>query len=158
MTDALPATEGHGTGTAARPATRAVGAPRRRRAPSLKVTALAALAGFLVVFELLAFQLRSGRDPEVGSGQLTAQVQPGAAAAGQPGSGSSGALVTSSSGALTAVSQPAQAVSQPAQASVMGARPAQPSSHSVATRTSGGVHPKARSASGDDRFEQEGRL
>ena len=81
MTEPVRPTEGHGTGTTARRASRAPGTARRRRAPSFKVTVVAALAGFLVVFELLAYQLRSGHDPAVGAGQVTAQIS--AASAGQ---------------------------------------------------------------------------
>jgi hypothetical protein len=40
--------------------------PRPRRVPSLP-TVLASVACFLVVFEFLAFQLRSGRDPAIGA-------------------------------------------------------------------------------------------
>ena len=151
VTDTTPCSTGQETGAAARQATPAVGAPRRRRAPSPKVTVVAAVAGFLVVFELLAYQLRSGHDPAIGAGPLTAQVQHGSAPAGQPTSGSSGAVVTRASGASTAVSQPAQAP-------VTGARPAQPASHAITTRTSGGGQPGSPSTSGDDGFEQEGRL
>jgi hypothetical protein len=111
---------------------------------------LAAVAGFLIVFELLAYQLRSGHDPAIGAGPLTAQVQHGSAAAGQPTSGSSGAVVTRASGASTTV--------QPTQVPVTGAHPAQPASHAMTTRTSGGGQPGSPATSGDDGFEQEGRL
>ena len=104
-------------------------------APSPKVTVLAAVAGFLIVFELLAYQLRSGHDPAIGAGPLTAQVQHGSAAAGQPTSGSSGAVVTRASGASTAVSQPTQVP-------VTGARPAHPA-HRPHTRL-----PRAPAAAG----------
>jgi hypothetical protein len=150
VTDTTPCSTGQETGAAAREATQAVGAPRRRRVPSPKVTILAAVAGFLIVFELLAYQLRSGHDPAIGAGPLTAQVQHGSPAAGQPTSGSSGAVVTRASGTSTAVSQPTQVP--------VTARPAQPASHSIATRTSGGGQPGSPSTSGDDGFEQEGRL
>jgi hypothetical protein len=148
MTDAIPPA-GPQKGAAARGATPAAGTPRRRRAPSLKVTVVAATAGFLVVFELLAYQLRSGHDPAIGAGPLTAQVRSGSAAAGQPSSGPSRAVVTKTSGGSSVVSQGAQA---PAAAP----RPAPGASHTVTTRTSGGGHPRASVSRGD--VEQEDRL
>jgi hypothetical protein len=48
--------------SAARPESR----PRPRRVPSLP-TVLASAACFFVIFEFLAFQLRSGRDPAIGA-------------------------------------------------------------------------------------------
>ena len=149
MTDAIRPAEGHGTGATARRASPAAGA-RRRRAPSPKVTVVAALAGFLVVFELLAYQLRSGHDPAIGNGPLTAQVRSGSATGTQQASGSSGAVVTRASGATTGAAQAAQAPAA-------GAQPSRPRPHSITTRSSGG-QPGIRSVSGDDGYEHEGRL
>ena len=42
--------------------------PRRRRRPGPLPVVLATIATFLVVFALLAVQLRSGHDPALGSG------------------------------------------------------------------------------------------
>jgi hypothetical protein len=150
MTESVRPTEEHGTGTTARRASRASGTARRRRAPSFKVTVVAALAGFLVVFELLAYQLRSGHDPAVGAGQVTAQLR-GASAAGQtrPASASSGSVVTRASGASASVAQATQPTG-----STVG--PSQPSSHSITTRSSGGAQSGAPSPSDDDGHEQEG--
>jgi hypothetical protein len=110
---------------------------------------VAAIAGFLVVFELLANQLRSGHDPAIGTGPLTAQVRSGSAASGQPGS--STALVTRASGGATTASQATPAP--------VAARSAQHPSHSIATRTSGGgARPGSSPTFDDDANEQEGRL
>ncbi len=141
---------GHGTRTTARRASPPRGGARRRRVPSLKVTAVAAFAGFLVVFELLAYQLRSGHDPAIGGSPLTAQVRSGSAAGGaQAASTSSGGLVTRASGASAGIAPAAQA---PA----VGARPQQHSSHSITTRSSGGGRSGLTSGSGDDGYEHEG--
>jgi hypothetical protein len=151
MTEPVRPPEEHGTGTAVRRAGSTAGRARRRRAPSFKVTVVAALAGFLVVFELLAYQLRSGHDPAVGVGQVTAQVR-GAPPAGQtrPVSASSGSVVTRASGASASVPQ----ATQPTGSTV---RASQPSSHSITTRSSGGARPGAPSPSGDDAREHEGQ-
>ncbi len=142
-------TEGPDTGTTTRLAAAAAGAARRRRAPSLEATVAAAVAGFLVVFELLAYQLRSGHDPAIGAGSVTAQVQSGSAA-GNGASGSSNAVVTRASGGTTAGSRPTQATAAVA-------RPAPPAPHSIATHTSGGQKVSSPVA-GDDATELEGRL
>ena len=105
--------------------------PPAPRAASPKVTVVAAIAGFLVVFELLAYQLRSGHDPAIGAGPLTAQVQHGSAPAGRsrpparPGPWSRGRV------------GPRPAVAQPTQAARHGARPAQ-------RRLARDHHPKQR--------------
>jgi hypothetical protein len=111
---------------------------------------MAALAGFLVVFELLAYQLRSGHDPAIGSGPLTAQVSSSAAGT-QRAPGSSRAVVTRASGGSAGVAQTA-----PVPAT--GARPQQQASHAVTTRSSGGGSLGTSSAHGNDRYEQEGEL
>ena len=144
MTDVVP-TEGHGTGTTARRASGAPSSARRRRAPSFKVTAAAAVAGFLVVFELLAFQLRSGHDPAIGSGQTTAQVR--GTVAGHPNSASSGSIVTRGSGA-SAVAPATQPIG-----SMVRAR--QPRSRSITTRSSGRIHARVSSSSDDAREQGE---
>jgi hypothetical protein len=149
MTEPVRPPAGHETGTTARRATPETGA-RRRRVPSLKITAAAAIAGFLVVFELLAYQLRSGHDPAIGSGPLTAQVRSGSATGTQQAPGSSGAVVTRASGATTSAAPGTQAAAA-------GAQPSRPSSRSITTRSSGG-QPGIRSVSGDDGYEHEGRL
>jgi hypothetical protein len=128
VTEPIGPSEGPPKGTTARRASTEAGNARRRRAPSLKVTVLAAAAGFLVVFELLASQLRSGNDPAVGSGQVTAQVRPASTVAGTRGH--TGTLVTRTSGGTLASTQAA-----PATASV--ARPSR-ASHAITTRSSGG--------------------
>jgi hypothetical protein len=151
MTDAPLPTAGQEIGATRRRASPATGA-RRRRAPSPKVTVVAALAGFIVVFELLAYQLRSGHDPAIGGRPLTAQVRPGSATvwSGQP-SASSGALVTRASGGTTAG---APASSTPA----AGARAPRVSSDSITTRSSGGGGSAVAPTSGDDAHEVEGAL
>lgn len=65
MTEPRQGPEPQGAGTTARQATPGTGA-RRRRVRGLP-TMLASLACFLVVFEFLAFQLVSGRDPAIGA-------------------------------------------------------------------------------------------
>lgn len=45
--------------------------PRKRPRPGLLPTLLAAVACFLVIFEFLAFQLRSGNDPALGASPAT---------------------------------------------------------------------------------------
>jgi hypothetical protein len=149
MTEPVRLPEEHGTRTAGRRAGSAMGHARWRRAPSFKATVVVALAGFLVVFELLAYQLRSGHDPAVGVGQVTAQVR-GASPAGQtrPVSASSGSVVTRASGASASVAQATQPTG-----STVG--PSQPSSHSITTRSSGGAQSGAPSPSGDDGHEHE---
>jgi hypothetical protein len=152
MTEPARPTEGHGTGTTTRRASREPPTARRRRAPSFKVTVVAALAGFLVVFELLAYQLRSGHDPALGTGQVTAKVR-GASGAGQthPASASSGSVVTRASGATASVAQTTQPTGPTVRASHR-------SSHLITTRSSGGAQPGAPSSrEGDDAREHEGR-
>jgi hypothetical protein len=149
VTDAIPPAEGPDAPTTARRASPTAGAARRRRAPSLKVTVVAAVAGFLVVFELLAYQLRSGHDPAIGSGALTAQVRSAATGSGRT-SGSPGAVVTRASGGSTVATSGTQA-------SAAGARTPRPATHTVTTRTSG-AGPGAPSAVGDDGYEHEGAL
>lgn len=150
MTEPVRPEAGHGTGTTARRARPAMSAARRRRVPSLKVTAVAAIAGFLVVFELLAYQLRSGHDPAIGSGSLTAQVRSSSPAGGpQAAPTSSGGVVTRASGVSAA---PAPA----APAAAAGARPPQRHSHAIATRSSGGGGSGLHSTSGEDGYEHEG--
>jgi hypothetical protein len=152
MTESVRPTEEHGTGTTARRASRAPGTARRRRAPSFKVTVVAALAGFLVVFELLAYQLRSGHDPAVGAGQATAQVgNTSSAGQSRQASASSGSVVTRASGATGSVAQTTQPTG-----STVGA--SHRSSHSITTRSSGGAQPGAPSSrGGDDAREHEAR-
>jgi hypothetical protein len=65
MTEPSQGPEPQKPATAARRATPGTGA-RRRRIRGLP-TVLASLACFLVVFEFLAFQLASGRDPAIGA-------------------------------------------------------------------------------------------
>jgi predicted phage gp36 major capsid-like protein len=150
MTESVRPPEEHGTGTTARRASRVPSTARRRRAPSFKVTVVAALAGFLVVFELLAYQLRSGHDPAVGTGQVTAQVR-GVSAGQSRQPSASGAVVTRASGATASVAQTTQPTSSTARAS-------HASFHSIATRSSGGAQPGAPSSpAGDDAREHEGR-
>lgn len=151
MTEPVRPTEEHGTGTTARRASRAPGTARRRRAPSFKVTVVAALAGFLVVFELLAYQLRSGNDPAVGTGQVTAQISGASAGQSRQASASSGSVVTRASGATASVAQTTQPTGSTVPASHR-------SSHSITTRSSGGAQPGAPSSpAGDDTREHEGR-
>ena len=147
MTEPIGSSAGQETGTTARRATPGTGA-RRRRVPSLKITAAAAIAGFLIVFELLAYQLRSGHDPAIGAGPLTAQVRSGSATGAHRAPGSSAALVTRASGGSTGAGQAAQAPAT-------SARPPQPSSHSITTRSSGGGRSAVASAGGDDAYELE---
>ncbi len=69
-----------------------------RRKPRLAATVLAALAGFFVVFELLAYQLRTGNDPALSAAATsgaTAQVRQAASIGATPKS----SLVTRTSGA-----------------------------------------------------------
>jgi hypothetical protein len=56
------------------PAAPSASRARARRKPTFVITIAAAAATFMVLFELLAFQLRSGNDPAVGSGALTASA------------------------------------------------------------------------------------
>jgi hypothetical protein len=130
-----------------RPVTRP--SARRARRPSFKVTILAAAAGFLVVFELLAYQLRSGHDPALGRGQMTAQVQRASAGAGVRHVPASGAVSTRTSGASAV---PATVATQ----SVANPPVAHHSRHAIATRTSGGGHVPGQAGRGDDGFEHEG--
>lgn len=58
-------------GQAAEPGKSAQRPPRK---PRLLPTALASVACFLVVFEFLAFQLRSGNDPALGAQPIAAQA------------------------------------------------------------------------------------
>jgi hypothetical protein len=135
----------------------APGARGRRRA-SFRITILGTLAGFLIVFELLAHQLRSGNDPAIGAGQVSAQVSQSGAGASS-GSMSHGAVVTRASGAPAASTPAAQqpAVSTPAARQPMGATPAgRRSSHAVATRSSGGARATGHQGSRDDANEHEG--
>jgi hypothetical protein len=149
MTDAATPPAGPGTGTTPPRANTDAGA-RRRRVPSPKVTVVAAIAGFLVVFELLAYQLRSGHDPAIGAGPLTAQVRSGSAATGPSASGSSTGLVTRASGGQTTASPATQAPG--------AARSARHPSHSIATRASGGGRAGSSVASGEDAREQQERF
>ena len=48
----------------------------RRPLPSARVVVTATLALFLMVFALLAYQLRSGRDPALGAGPATRVAAP----------------------------------------------------------------------------------
>lgn len=70
MTDRLPqssaATPRAGTGATA---------ARSRRRPRFLPTVAASLAVFAVLFEFLAFQLRSGNDPALGAGTPVAAVR-----------------------------------------------------------------------------------
>ena len=150
MTEPVRPTEELGTGTTARRASRAPSTARRRRAPGFKVTVVAALAGFLVVFQLLAYQLRSGHDPAVGAGQVTAQVSGASAGQSRQPSASSGSVVTRASGATASVAQ----TTQPTGSTV---RASHASSHSITTRSSGGAQPGASGPAGDDAREHEGR-
>jgi hypothetical protein len=103
-----------------------------------------------VVFELLAYQLRSGHDPALSGGQVTAQVRPASAGAGLHHAPVSGAVTTRASGGL---SVPATATTQP----VANPAPiAHHAKHGITTRTSGGGHVGAQSRHGDDGFEHEG--
>ena len=53
---------------------RAAARPSAPRRPRFLPTILAAVAAFLVLFEFLAFQLRSGNDPALGASQPVASV------------------------------------------------------------------------------------
>lgn len=147
VTDPSPPTPG--SAAPRRRAAPSPSAPRRRR-PSFKVTILAAVASFVVVFELLAFQLRSGNDPALSSGQVTAQVRPASAGAGPQHAPASGAVTTRTSGGS---SVPTTATTQPVANSAPIAHHAR---HVITTRTSGGGHVGPRSGHGDDGFEHEG--
>jgi len=98
MTDQKAARRGSGPAATAN-------ASRKRRRPAALPTVLVALACFGVVFEFLALQLRSGRDPALGNASAAsapAKVRPrkkiiitkvipaGNGAAGQTTSSSSG--------------------------------------------------------------------
>ena len=61
---------------------------RPRRVPSLP-TVLASAACFLVVFEFLAFQLRSGRDPAIGASAGASRRRPDPARSSSTGGSSS---------------------------------------------------------------------
>lgn len=116
-------------------------APSRRR-PRLVVTAAAALAGFFVVFQLLAFQLRSGGDPALGAGRPIASVKPAVVSGHAPGTASS-AIATRASGAPPAAT-PTAAPAGPTTAA------AAPTVHhagrSVVTRASGAGPRNSRNA------------
>ncbi len=92
---------------------------------------MAAVAGFFVVFELLAFQLKTGADPALGTGQPVTSVRPAVVSGRAPQTASS-TVVTRASGASPTATQ-AVAPGRPATAAA-----AAPVHHAaVVTRASG---------------------